>query len=380
MKGIRFQAVMKFRTTLILLTLLFTCAVALATSNKGDTKRDEKRRGTKIDRKSPADSQVSVSVCISSGSIKVKGWDRNEVHAYSVEAGDIELRRKDDGAGPAKKLEVRVRDSEADSTAGNPCEAYSDLELDVPHGATVQLKTRDSDIEVAGVAVVFAETQNGDVSIERVTKLVEASSLGGGISLKESRGRVLLHSASGSIDATDVRPSDPSDTFEARSLGGDITLDHVTHVQLAANTLNGGLCVTGPLASGGRYNFRTMSGDMTLTMPENSSFQLSARYSQQAEIITEFPITVLSQGNAKPAPVPAPAPTAKPAPPTPPVVSGPIVVEVKPEVTAKVKTKKGTVVVDLAGLSLRRLEGIHGSGDAKLELASFSGTIHLHKQ
>jgi Putative adhesin len=379
---------MRFRTTLILFTLLFTSAVSLADSPKRDTKRDEKRRGVKVEKRLPADGLVSVWVCIASGSVKVNGWDHDEVRARSVEAGDIELRRKDDGTGLAKKIEVRVKDKEANST--DPCEAYSELELDVPHGATVQLQTRDTDIEVAEVAVVYASTQNGDVHIERATRIVDAGTIGGGISLRESTGRVSLHSASGSIDATDVKPAEAGDSFDAKTLGGDITLDQVTYSQLSANTLNGGLCVTGPLVSGGRYNFRTMSGDMTLTMPENSSFQLSAKFSQQAEIITDFPITILSQTSAKPAPVvspaPSPAPAGKPtapapaAPATPAVGPGAVVVEVDPQVITKVKTKKGTVMVDLTGLSLRRLEGIHGTGGAKLELASFSGTIRLQKQ
>jgi hypothetical protein len=323
-------------------------------------------------------------VCISSGSIRVTGWDRSEVRARSVEAGDIELRRKDEGADPARKIEVRVRDKESEVRTGDPCDAYSELELDVPHGATVQLQTRDSDIDVADVAVIYAGTQNGDVSIERATKIVEAGTIGGGISLKESKGRISLHSASGSIDATNVKPAEPGDTFDAKSLGGEITLDHVTHAQLSANTLNGGLCVTGPLTSGGRYNFRTMSGDMTLNLPENSSFQLSARFSQQAEIITDFPITLLSQTSAKPvtASTPAPAPKATPSGPASPAVEpGTVIVEVDPKVIAKVKTKKmGGVVVDLSGMTLRRLEGVCGSGDARLEVASFSGTIHLQKQ
>ena len=88
---------------------------------------------------------------------------------------------------------------------------------------------------------------------------------------------------------------------------------------------------------------------------------------------------------AKPAPNPNPSPAVTPAPlatPAPRVGPGPISTpkDELPEALAKVKTKKGTVVVDVSALTSRRLEGIHGTGDAKLELASFSGTIHLQKQ
>ena len=368
---------MRLRTALILLTILFSSLVALASPDKGDVKR----RRTKIERKMPSDSQVSVSLCVSSGSITVKGWDRDEVRAFSSEAADIELRRKDEGTGTAKKINVRVSDKKGEPNPGDPCEAYSEIELNVPRGATVQLQTRDSDINVAEVATVYINTQNGSVSIEHATRNVDAGSIGGDVSLRDSSGRISLHTAGGSIDATDVRPADAGDTFEARTLGGEITLERVSHSQVSAYTLNGSLSVTGPLAHGGRYNYRTMSGDMTLSMPEDASFQLSARFAQSAEIITDFPLTLIPLTGVKPAPKPSPAPAV---PPTSPAKPAPQVTPLPPhpeegDVVAKVKTKKNTVVVEVPS-GLRRLEGIHGTGDAKLEVASFSGTIHLQKQ
>lgn len=377
---------MKLRATLIVLSLLFSSAVASARPDK----HDEKHRATKVERTLAVDAQVSIAVCIASGSITVNGWDRNEIRARSLEAADVVFKRKDEGSEPVKKVDVRVRDKQSEVDHNDPCEAYSELELDVPRAATVQLQTRDSDITVADVAIVYANTQNGDVDIERAAKIVDAGTIGGGISLRESRGRISVHSASGNIDANDVRPAESVDTFEARSLGGEITLENVRHAQLSAHTLNGDLSVTGPLTSGGRYNFRTMSGDITLTLPEDSSFQFVARLSYSADIITDFPVTLISQSSGKMAPLPAPmpapttAPTAAPPdaakPPAP--ESDGVVVKVEPEVITKIKTKGGqpSVVVDLSSLSLRRLEGFRGTGDAKLELASFSGTIHLQKQ
>jgi hypothetical protein len=313
----------------------------------------------------------------------VNGWDRAEVRARSGEATDIQLKRKDEGTGASKKVWVRVVDKESDNNTGDPCDAFSDVELDVPRGATVQLQTRDSSIEVSDVAVVYAQTQNGDVDIEKSGKIVDASSIGGSISVSESKGRISLHTASGTIDASDVRPADPTDTFEARSLGGEITLNDVAHTQVSATTLNGSLSVNGPLAAAGRYNLRTMSGGITLSMPEDASFQLIARISHAADIITDFPITLTSQTAAKPMPVHAPVSPAKPsaeAKPAPKPPSDPVVVKVEPAVIVKMKAKAKGEPGELPGMSLRRLEGIHGTGDAKLELASFSGTIRLQKQ
>ena len=365
---------MNFRTSLIILVLICSSSVAPARSDK----RDEKKPGSRAERTIGVDAHVTVSACSVSGGINVHGWDRNEVRARSSEAAEIKFQRKDEGAesSPAKKIELLVLDKEPGPIQPGFCESSSEIELDVPRGATVQLRTRDSDISVFEVATVYVNTQGGDVSIERATRTVEAGSIGGDVSLKDSSGRINLHSAGGSIEANDVRPAESGDSFEAHTLSGEITLDHVTHAQLTAHTLNGSLCVTGPLAHSGRYNFRTMSGDMTLTLPEDSSFQLSARFSQKAEIITDFPLTLITQSNAHPSPAPNPGAIAPPAPRVAPQAEP----ADDPEVVAKVKSKNRTIVVDVSNLSLRRIEGIHGSGDAKLELASFSGTIHLQKQ
>jgi hypothetical protein len=363
---------MKFRTSLILFLLILSSSAVLAHADR----RNDKSRGSKVERTIAADPHVTVSACSVSGSITVHGWDHNEVRVRSSEAAEIKFQRKDDGAAasPVRKIELLILDKEQGPTQPGFCESSSEIELFVPRSATVQLRTRDSDISVFEVATAYVNTQNGDVTIEQATTAVEAGSISGSISLKDSSGRINLHSAGGNIEADHVRPADAGDTFEARTLGGEITLDHVAHAQLNAHTLNGSLSVTGPLAHSGRYNLRTMSGDMTLSLPEDSSFQLSARFSQKAEIITDFPITLTPMPSAPTAPavVPPVPPAANHAPrPDPPSKKD------APDVVAKVKTK---ILIDVSGVTLRRIEGVHGSGDAKLELASFSGTIHLQKQ
>ncbi len=77
--------------------------------------------------------------------------------------------------------------------------------MEVPAGATVQVQTRDGDITIAGVAGAYAGSQNGDITIERATKLVEAGSVGGSILLKDSSGRVNLNSAGGGVEVVNVR-------------------------------------------------------------------------------------------------------------------------------------------------------------------------------
>jgi DUF4097 and DUF4098 domain-containing protein YvlB len=366
---------MNFRRLLIFLVLLAAASTVLA----DDEKRTAKTSGSKAERSIVADPHVTVSACSVSGGITVHGWDRNEVRVRSSEAAEIKFQRKDGvvDVSPVRKIELLILDKEEGPMQPGFCESSSEIEMDVPRGATVQLRTRDSDINVFAVARVYVNSQNGDVTIEHATGAVEAGSISGFISVRDSQGRINLHSAGGSIEAARVGPAEATDTFEAQSLGGEISLDDVTHAQLSAHTLNGSLSLSGPLVRSGRYTFRTMSGDINLMLPEDSSFQLSARFSQRADIITDFPLTLIPQGK-QPQAVAVPK-SGTPLPPSEDPPPRPVAADKRDitEAGVKVKTK---ILIDVSRVTVRRLVGIHGTGDAKLDLASFSGTIHLKKQ
>jgi DUF4097 and DUF4098 domain-containing protein YvlB len=256
------------------------------------------------------------------------------------------------------------------------------------------VQTRDGDISISEIASAYAGTQNGDISIEGVTRAIEVGSIGGGIEIKDSSGRVNVSSVGGNVEATNLRPAESSDAFEVVSVSGDITLDQVTHTQLNVKTVNGNVNLSGPLATGGRYGFNTFSGDVTLILPSESSFRLSAKVSQGGEVITDFPLTLLTEA-ATPAPAarvgpvsPAAPALSAPAPKTPPAPQpdpgaaasadpeNPHVIKVMPRINAVVKIDP---VIVQAPYVLRRINAVYGKGDATISVASFSGTLHLQK-
>jgi DUF4097 and DUF4098 domain-containing protein YvlB len=360
------QVVMKFRTVFIIPLLIASATVATVASGRGDKPKD-KGRQQKVERTTAANPNVTVSVCLVSGDITVHGWDRNEVRARSNNAARLEFRGNEatPESGPAKKIEVFISDQPEESRVTRSCLSSSDIELYVPRGAAVQLQTRDGDITVVEVAMAYVNTQNGDIEIERASRSVDAGSIGGSISLKDSSGRINLHSIGGGIEAIDVRPAEADDLFEASSVSGDVVLSRIAHAQLNAHTVNGSLSLTGPLARAGRYGFRTYSGDVTLTLPADASFRLSAKISRQGEIITDFPLTLTAQGSADPPAPPAPASPPDKAP--------------KKDDAPKKGVYSKTIVVTIP-YAMHRVEAIYGTGDATIYVASFSGTVHLRKK
>jgi hypothetical protein len=333
--------------------------------------------GEKIDRTMTVDPTAIVTLCVASGTLTVRGWDKSEIHVRSLDAAQIEFRRIDrvkDTTRPAGRVDVMVLDKVTGANPKLDCQALASVEMDVPVGATVQVQTRDGDITIAGVAAAYAGSQNGDIEIERVTKLVEAGSLGGSIFLKDSSGRVNLSSASGVLEVVNVRATTEDDTFEVGTVSGDIQLNRVSNPKVTAKTVNGALSMTGPLTKSGSYAFTNMTGDVVLAMPRDASFQLNAKISEKHDILSDFPLKYLSEP-------PPPRPAAKPGKPgteapKPPEAKGKVLPRTGP-VVAPIMVEKPIVVAN--PYVLRRVNAICGTGDATISIASFGGTIRLKK-
>jgi hypothetical protein len=281
-------------------------------------------------------SSVNVTLATRAGKISVRGWDRNELRAQSKEAGaTIELRKSGDPneASPSSRVEIMVSgkpDNEARDEAD--CYADADVTLDVPRGATIILKTEDGDIDVEGVGEAHIDTTGGRIDLRGVSKATEARSVGGDVSLEDSSGRAQLGSIGGVVGIRGLRALDPSDSLKITTVSGDILLDRVGLARVEANTISGVIKMVGPLARGGTYAFTSTIGDITLVLAADASFKLVSKVSEGGEIITDFPLKY--KGSASP----------------------------------------------FTRLHAGRLVGDYGSGDATINLISFSGTVRLRKK
>jgi len=381
----------------ILISLLFAMLTVPTLAESAAGFLDKEKRGEqKVERAVTVDSAVAVSLCVASGNISVQGWDRNEVRVRSADAVQIELAhapQTPSGSG-IKKLEVAIFTKDEAEKPGAKCQAFSDIELNVPRGATVLVQTRDGDISITEIASAYAGTQAGDIEVQQVSRSIEVGSLGGNICLKDSKGRVSASSAGGSVVATNLQPVEETDSFEVLTTSGDIELSQVRHGQINTKTVSGNLRMSGPLAPAGKYWFNSFSGDVTLAMPANASFKLVAKVSQDGDIITDFPLTLTQSSAAAVAEASAvgeATAVAVAVPPKAPVPSvaksgnvhtvpkvAPVVrvqVEPKIHVDPKVKIKPEVKVA----FTMRRVSGIHGTGDATISVASFLGTLRLEQ-
>ena len=320
----------------LLIAIFLAAPLAFASpSVPGVGSEDGEGETEQLERTIAAEPNVIVTVCLASGDVIVHGWDRSEVRARTTYAEQLELSRGVPAANSAPASRVEVIISDTPPTPGKKvdltcdCSASSDLMLDVPRGATVEVKTRDGAVEVTDVADARLETLSGDIAARGISKRIEAHSVSGDVSLANSSGPVRLRSISGSVEASNARTIEATDSYEANTVSGDVTLDRVSHAHVEARTVSGSVSLKGALARGGRYEFKTTSGDMMFTLPEDASFRINARI-PQGEIITDFSL----------------------------------------------KNTPGTTV---SIPNTQFLTGTHGTGDATLDLYSFSGTVHLRR-
>ena len=350
--------------------------------------------GEKVERSLSVDAQVTVTLCVASGVLTVHGWDKREVRVASSDADQLEFRRIDkpkDPTTPASRVDVMVLDKNSRENPKLDCQAIADVDMQVPFGATVQVQTRDGDISISGVSGAYAGSQNGDITIEKATKLVEAGSVGGSISIRDSSGRINLSSAGGGVEATNIRADSADDIFEVGTVSGDIQLEGITTPKVMAKTVSGTVNMSGALVKSGYYSFTNVTGEIVLAMPPDASFRLNAKVSDKQDIDSEFPLKYITE------PARAMPPQVLPPAPKPPEVREPVLPEKEKDKEAlkeKEKTAVNTAPPAKAGPMIgpitierstimvpyvRRIEAICGSGDALILVASFGGSVHLKK-
>lgn len=287
-----------------------------------------------IERKLAVESDVVVALCLASGDVVVRGWDRREVRARSDDAEQLELKAVGQPAAgapqPVKKIEVFASQVERSVLPSGKCSGISNVELDVPRGAMVTIRTGNGDLDVSHVAEANLANNVGDIEARGVARAIEATSISGGVFVKDLTGRVRLRSVGGDVEVVNARAA-AGDQLVVNSTSGSIRLERINHSRVEASTISGDVRMRGALVRGGSYSFKTYSGDVTLELPTDASFKVSARVVADGDIFTDFPVKVSGT---------PPSPHEE--------TSG-------------------------------RLVGSVGTGDASLNLSSFHGTLRLRK-
>lgn len=360
-----------------LLAFIIIIALAAVLAPEAQARQREQRGNTGSRTQTSAERTISaapeavVSICLNTGDVVVRGWDRSEVQARVAEPAAV--RFQPTGGEPSRRIEVVVSGSDESMTGFGECGSVERVELFVPRGASLSLRARSGNTEISDVADVRVDSFSGDVSVSRFSRAVEINSMSGSVSVSDGTGRARLRAVSGEVEAARLRRLDDNDVLDASSTSGDVILRDVSYTRVRGATISGDVVMTGDLARGGSYDFKTISGDVVLTLPTDASFKLHATVVSNGDIFTDFSVVTAPESAA------AAVASAPPVMPQPPVMPAPNPQPAPaPTVKGHGKVKVGPPHPGIPNQT--RLIGTVGAGDADLRLSSFNGTLRLKRR
>ena len=201
------------------------------------------------------------------GQILVRGWEKAQVHVvYTVASPRVEVDSEIlPDTGPAEKIRF---DTHLLDPALPADEQMADYTLDVPVGATLEIRNPQGKIRVEGM--------QADATVQ---------SVGGDISVRDYSGHLSVHSVAGDIEV--IRPSGNVDAY---SITGNLHFVSPTTTRLHGSTTSGRILYEGDFADRGDYILSAYSGDVDIVCPPTASYELSAK-TLKGKVINTMPMT-----------------------------------------------------------------------------------------
>lgn len=251
-------------------------------------KRAENESPAAAEKSIRTEAKVNISLCVSEGNVRINGWDRSEIRAYVNGGSKVGFKVLQKKQNPVW-VKVLGFDPLIDKEPGlDECLSGANIELDVPRGAVVDLKSGQSQISIESIARVTVENGGGDITLNNIAGGVTAKTYEGDVMVEKSAGAMALFSTTGNIVAFEVEPSEVGDVFRATTRSGAVTLQSIGHSQVEAGSGSGAIRFNGEFTSGGQYSFKTTNGSILLLLPLESSCKINANYgfgAFQSEII-----------------------------------------------------------------------------------------------
>lgn len=164
--------------------------------------------------------------------------------------------------------------------------------VSVPAGTEVDVRSVSGDIYVTAVeGETSVDSVSGEVQISDTPNLVRAKSVSGDVKVQRARSEddLEIASVSGEVTLTDVQ----AEELDVSSVSGDVRMDDVACEEGEFDSVSGNIRYTGRIAKGGRYEFKSHSGDVIITIGDDIGFELEAS-TFSGEIESDFAMRVSS--------------------------------------------------------------------------------------
>ena len=233
------------------------------------------------------DSAINLSLCVSMGTIKVNGWKRNEVRVLVENGHKFSFVVRDKSPKTGDPIWMKVVN--ADSKKHTECLAASEIEIDLPTGATIGIAGREISTKIDSVKKAEVKTAGGGISLRNVSSGIFASSGQGDVMVESSSGPMDLGSTTGNIIVFDAGPTEIGEGFVAKTNSGTVSMQNLMYRQVEVRSTSGSVLYNGVIRPGGSYNLNTSVGSIRMALPADSACQLSATF-RSGSFKSELPI------------------------------------------------------------------------------------------
>ncbi len=262
---------------LVPVLLALVSATALAQGG-GRRDRESRRSGefrSRLDTTVALERGGTVELGLVSGEIIVIGGASNTVR---IRATSEEGRLRFDASPSRVALSVEAVNGELGDAR---------YEVSVPAGTRLVANAVSGDITVRDTrGSVETQSVSGDVSVSNATDRVTASSVSGSVDVRSVTGSVRGQSVSGDFTLTDA-----TGDVEAGTVSGDITITRTRSRLVRATTTSGDIAYDGNADPDGRYELRSHSGDVHVSLPPSADATFTVE-TFSGGIDTNFPITL----------------------------------------------------------------------------------------
>lgn len=152
--------------------------------------------------------------------------------------------------------------------------AEVDYRIRVPQHVAVNVHTVAGDVRLEKVqGEVRAETVSGDLVLTGVQRLTHATTVSGDLTITGSHGDGIR---GGTVSGDLMVKGLKGDSCNLQSVSGKVTLTDAQCQRAQLRSMSGDVQYSGPVSSGGRYEFNSHSGDVLLTVTGGAGFELVA--------------------------------------------------------------------------------------------------------
>jgi len=203
----------------------------------------------RVERLFPVSKNPTVSIVNYSGVTSVKGWQTPQVKAVCTKYSQ-NVRIDTNSSGNWVGISTHVLDRLA-----SPENVKVDCQILTPEESNMEIRSNLGEVTVENIkGDMIIDVVNAQVKVAAVTGNIDAKSLGSKLEIANSKG-----------------------TIRTNTVSGDILLSNLDSDTVTASSTLGNIVYEGIFLSGGKYNFSSNEGQITIQCTQDPSVRWDAR-------------------------------------------------------------------------------------------------------